>query len=103
MYVCIGNDRPSHKLLNKYVTNQVASHWQKLGVQLLDEESVYKLKNIEKNYPNDVEKCCSEMLEYWIETDPEASWDTLIDALDQCGQNVLAAKIKMDILEGIFT
>ena len=102
MYICIGNDRPSHKLLNKYVTNQVAPYWQELGAQLLDEESVYKLKNIEKNYPNDVEKCCSEMLERWLETDSKASWNTLIGALGQINQNTLAAKIKMDILEGIF-
>ena len=99
---CIGTDKPTHKLLYRFVISQVASHWRALGAQLLQEESVHKLKNIKANYPHDVEKCCSEMFECWLETNTEASWDTLIVALEQIGQNAVAANIKKDVLKGIF-
>ena len=100
--MCIGTDRPIHRLLNKYVIKEVAPCWRELGGHLLVEESVCMLNIIEKNYPRDVQRCCSEMFELWLREDPEASWNTLIDALEQIGQNTLAENIKKDGLKGIF-
>ena len=87
------------KLLNQY-SNRVASQWRELGRELLKEESLYKLNNIESNHPRDVERCCSEMFENWIGEDAEASWNKLIYALKQIGQDVLAMKISRDVLKG---
>ena len=58
------------------------------------------LEIIQENHPNDVQKRCNEMFNYWLSNDPAASWDTLINALEQIGQNALAAKLKKDILKG---
>ena len=94
-------DKPNLKLLRKYVLKNVARHWRELGVELLDEASVYKLKNIKADHPCDVEECCYEMFEHWLETGTKASWNTLIVALEQIGQNAMATKIKKDVLRGI--
>ena len=95
----IDTDKPTLKLLQKYVRNEVALHWHELGIELLEEESVCILDIIEENYHN-VQRRCIEMFMYWLNKDPEASWKTLINALEQIDQNTLAAKIKKDILKG---
>lgn len=97
------HDKPSHRQLYMYAIKEVAPHWYNLGVQLLKEESVYMLKSIKENHPNNVQKCCSEMFDYWLRTDTNASWNTLIVALEQSGQNALAVKIKRDVLKGILS
>ena len=86
IYICIGADKPTHQLLRKYVRNEVAGHWYDLGVALLGEESVSKLNNIKANNPGDVEGCCNEMFDHWLEINPEASWDILTVALKEIGQ-----------------
>ena len=83
-------------MLVKY--KEFASNWHSLGLQLLD---INQLDIIQKNYPTDTERCCTEMLKYWLNVDTEASWDKLINALEQIGQNSLAQKIKQDILKVI--
>ena len=40
------------------------------------------------------------MLEYWLDVDPKANWNMLIDALEEIGQNALAHQIKQEILKG---
>ena len=101
MCLFIGNDKPDHKLLRKYVINEVAPHWDILGEMLLKEESVKQLQIIEANWRYDVQKCCSKMFEYWLRIDTQASWDKLITALKEINQNKLIAKIEKDVLKGI--
>ena len=96
----IGTDQPTLQLLYEYVSNEVAPHWRDLGIRLLDKESVYMLKVFEKNHPHDVQRCCSEMLDLWLGRDTDASWNALILALEQIGQNAIAAKIKKNVLRG---
>ena len=95
--VCIGTDRPTIKLFNKYVRNNIASKWEDLGVQLLDEEHHSMLNNIAENKP-DVQGRCTELFEYWLTVDINASWNKLIKALKEMNQNTLVEKIKRKIL-----
>ena len=39
------------------------------------------LKIIEASYPNNPRRCCNEMLEKWLDTDPTASWNKLDAAI----------------------
>ena len=98
LIVCIGNNKPTIKLLMKY-KGEVAPHWSNLGTQLLEEKYANKLKIIQKDYPVDSERCCTEMFNHWLDVDTKASWNKLIDSLEQIGQNSVAEKIKEDIKE----
>lgn len=98
--MCIGTDKPSVKLLNKY-RGKFAPHWCVLGTQLLEEKYISQLDVIERNNPNDAESSCYKMFKYWLEVDIKASWNKLIDALEEIGQNTLADEMKQDILKGI--
>ena len=62
-----------------------------------------KLDNIAEDFPHDVERCCGEMLSYWLRNDLQASWNKLIEALKHIGKKVLAKKIEIDILKGFVT
>ena len=87
-------------LLMKY-RDKIAPYWYDLGVQLLQlEEYIDKLNVIKANYPNNVQKCCDEMFEYWLSVDNQVSWKKLIDALEHIQQNATAAKIRQDNLKG---
>ena len=58
-----------------------APSWKKLGVQLKIDEHL--LQNIERDNINDCEGCCSKMLSEWLNTSVDASWETLLAALDK--------------------
>lgn len=98
-YVATGTDKPTLKLLNDYVRETVSPQWYYLGQALLEQN---KLNVIKANHPNDVKKCCTEMLQCWLEVDTTASWNKLIEALEHISHNALAEKIKQDILKGLF-
>ena len=93
----VGTDRPTHRLLNNYIRNDIASNWEDLGVQLLEEEQHSMLKVIAADKP-DVLGRCTELFKYWLVVDVHASWNKLINALRVINQNVLAEKIKRKIL-----
>ena len=86
--------------MNKYVKNNIASKWEDLGIELLNEEQRFMLNNIRQNNHN-VQDCCTAMFKYWLEVNPCANWNKLIEALDVINQNCLAKKIKRKIFEGI--
>ena len=88
------------RLLNKFVRDKVAPHWYDFGIQLLEDECVHKLDVIEKNHPQDVERCCTEVFNYWLQIDPEASWNKIIAALEAIGKRVLAKEVK-DLVKGM--
>ena len=101
IFVHIGRNKPIIGLLMKY-RDEVALYWYDLGAQLLQKEYAHKLKVIQANHPYDVQKCCVEMFQYWLEVDTEANWKKLIDALECIQMNVLAEKIRQDNLIGKF-
>ena len=89
-----GNDKPTLKLLSKYVRDKVAPRWYDFGVELLENEYIEQLDIIEKNHPGDPQRCCSEMFKYWLQIDTEATWNKLTDSLVVIGKKVLAKKVK---------
>ena len=75
------DDRPSLKDLCNHVVQKVADKWRDIGIQLIDPTSARALDIIKANHPQDVTECCKCMLEKWLNTKPDASWNQLLDAL----------------------
>ena len=88
-------------MLNKY-KGRIAPHWYALGTQLLEEKYISQLNIIQKNNPVDVENSCYKMFEYWLRVDMKASWNKLINALEEIEQNTIADEIKQDVFKGNF-
>jgi len=62
---------------------------------LLREEQEAQLKSIWSTHGSDVRKCCLAMLQYWMDTQPEATWHHLVTALRSPG--VELASVASDI------
>ena len=62
---------------------------------MLDIRDVQKLKIIEKNFSTDVEKCADKMLDLWLETKSNASWNKLIRAFRE--PHIKLEKLASDI------
>ncbi|XP_065900894.1 uncharacterized protein [Dysidea avara] len=70
--------------------------WRQLGVQL--NVANHLLRIIEKNHPNDCEGCCSKMLQEWLDSNSNASWEVLTDILAnfQLADNVTAGSTHLN-------
>ena len=90
------NDCPDDKYLNKYVRENVAgtNKWRDLGIELMGQDAVPSLCVIRKDYPNNVEECCSRMFTEWRQRTPKASWKQLIEALKEVKLTQLASELK---------
>ena len=69
------------KDLHDHVLLEVADKWRDLGVQLLAPDHQGVLKVIAADHPRDVVSCCKCVLEKWLDTTTDATWDQLITAL----------------------
>ena len=70
--------------------------WYPLGVQLGLRPAT--LREIQKNYPRDTERCKSEVLHLWLCTTPQVSWKTLAQAVQGLGgYTSLAQKLRRKI------
>ena len=56
---------------------------------LLEEKDERCLRMIKANHGSDNQRCCLEMLQYWMETHPEATWDHLVTALKSPGVKLI--------------
>ena len=74
-----GNERPKLKELDNYVVIKCATAWMELGRNLKIDEKLLNI--IEKDNPHSCENCCSKMLYEWLDSTPEASWQILLDAM----------------------
>ena len=73
--------KPTPKDLQRCVTPQYATSWREIGIQLdLTNEA---LSIIQEDYPL-AKRRCNEMLMKWLEVDTNASWQKLLDAIDEC-------------------
>jgi len=68
------------------------AHWYTLGLQLGLEEEV--LNSIEVELSRKHAKCKRAMFRKWLASTPSASWNDLIKALDQIGEEETAKKVK---------
>ena len=78
------------KDLSNIVIPKVANEWYELGIQLLNQPQLPKLDEIYKAYSNNRQRGCLEMLKYWLEITPGATWDNLIHALRAPGLQLMA-------------
>ena len=68
--------------------------WQGLGIELLGQDGIAQLDMIKANNTDVVMKCCSKMPSLWLQQQTEASWNQLIEALEQVKLNRIAKEIK---------
>ena len=69
------------KDLYKHIVNKAVCKWKEIGVQLLPPEQENEIQNIEaENLSGKVERF-QRVLEKWLETDTNATWNKLIEAL----------------------
>jgi len=68
--VSLGCDCPALKHLNSHVKNGITIVWQDVGVELLDPE--YEPERILH---------CEDMLRFWLDKHPTATWNQLLKAL----------------------
>lgn len=94
VYILTGSDRPALKFLNKHVRKDVSSKWHDLGLELLEPEDEERLNEIEANSPKDASNCCKEMFQLWLRKCSDATWDRLIQALEEVELKTLAVKVK---------
>ena len=71
---------PKLKDLYNKVTPEYAAQWRIIGT-LLD-VSKGRLDGIERSFPSNAFWCCNKMLEIWLETDINATWRKMVEALD---------------------
>ena len=86
--------RPQLKELRGIMNSEgdVITKWYDVGLELLDSDNG-ALDVINKNYPNDNEKCCTEMFKKWLQCRPDASWHQLAEALTSVNLNTAAQRI----------
>ena len=94
------DDRPDIQFLNRHVREQLCAKttqiWKDLGVELLGEGSNDALDVI-KNNNSDVTNCYSAMFQFWLESQPSATWRRLIQALKQLQLNYLTNQIELEL------
>jgi len=83
------------------VKKQVGFKWHDLGVELLEADDVATLNAIRSEHPSDLSACCTRMFTIWLDKQPTATWNQLIEALRQPGieLNGLATEIEQMLLK----
>ena len=101
VYNCTDASKPTTKLLNDLFKEiSPDCDWYHLGTSLLNEALARRLDTIEKNNPNDAEKCCDEMLKYCFDSCAGIiTWSDMRDALVKI-QDVPVQKID-DSIKGV--
>ena len=69
-----------------------------MRIELLDLEDIYTLDEIQKNYPSDASTCCTKMFQLWLDRQPEASWEQLIQALRGIDLDEVASTTEIGLL-----
>jgi len=95
-----GDSKPTlKKLQHAKIVTAASSKWYELGVELLNDDQVPQLRIIKENN-DDVSRRCSEMLSYWLQTHPNASWYELVAALRAPGVelNEVAASVEREFV-----
>ena len=67
-------------------------NWHLLGVNLGLQG--YQLREIERNYPRDNNRCKTELLDLWLRKTTKPTWETIASALCQIDEPVVADGIR---------
>ena len=86
--------RPELQELKQIMKSEgVTIKWHDIGLELLVGYNAVVLNQIRTNYPTDVNKCCTEMFNEWLQRVPDASWNQLAEALKKVGLNTATKDI----------
>ena len=85
------------KDLQNDITPYYAAHWTVIGTQLGIHSGT--LEGIKACFPSDVFCCCNVMLEKWLDTDYNATWSKIYQAIKCPG--VTRAKISFQLNDGM--
>ena len=99
-YPLTADSKPTLYILQSInITVEVSSKWYELGIVLLRDDQLARLRVITANY-NDVTRQCSEMFIYWLQTHPNATWRQLVIALRAPGveMNDVAATLERNFV-----
>ena len=80
LIVVSASSKPSRKKIVDLIPH-VAPQWYELGIKLVREDQEAHLDVIRSDCGNDKKQCCSQMFWYWLKTNPNASWQQLLDSL----------------------
>ena len=82
-YELLDYNRPLLKDLYEHVIPSVADKWRNIGVQLLHPTLVddRALDVITADHPHSVQECCKNILEKWLETQKDANWKQILEAI----------------------
>ena len=74
----------------------VADKWRDIGVQLLHPTIIDDrvLDVIAADHPHSVEGCCKSMFEKWLETQEDANWKQILEAIKNIGLHHIADKLE---------
>ena len=78
--IAVHSARPLLKDLQSNITPYYAAHWTVIGTQLGIHSRI--LEGIQASYPADAFCCCNKMLEIWLDTDCNATWDKIFKAIE---------------------
>ena len=81
-FYLLGKERPTAKDIEDNVVIRCAPYWKQLGRHLKIDQCLLNI--IQHDHGSDCVRCCSRMLEEWLQqnTYENATWEILIDAID---------------------
>ena len=109
VYICIlcydldkqcCSSRPVLRDLVNRVLPHVAVKWYELGLELLDPANEHELEIIEKDAKDDAKMGCRKMFKKWLDSDEEASWEKVIQALTDIELDEVASDIEERLMQG---
>ena len=78
----------------------VADKWRDIGVHLLHPTLIRNraLEVIAADHPHSVEECCKSMFEKWLNTQKDASWNQLVEAIKAIELHAFASTLEKDVI-----
>jgi len=102
--IILGCDCLLLKDLYDHVVPSVADKWRYIGVYLLHPTLIRKrvLDVIEADHPHSVEDYCKRMFEKWLSTQKDASWNQLIEVINNIGLCSLASQLEKGLIGKVY-
>ena len=94
------NARFSGTLNVKNLSSELSGifNWYQLGIKLGLQPS--QLRQIEQEFPTDIDRCKTEVVDLWLRNTPGASWEHVITALGEMRDLATAERIELKYVKG---
>ena len=96
---------PLLKDLYDHVVPSVADKWRDIGVHLLHSTLISSrvLEVIAADHPQSVEGCCKSMFKKWLDTEKDASWNHLLEAIKAINLQAFASTLEKHVIGKVVT